>query len=82
MLETIKSQRAPLTSILPYYIFVAAFVIKRLFCLKFKQGSSMARRMKVYANGERRVTKELDVVNLLRSVRLSKVLQNSLLTQR
>lgn len=57
-------------------MFLKFFFLSLCTCLLKKDKQTM-RQYKTYMNGNRKFNKELDVVGLLRSVRLSKVLYYS-----
>lgn len=63
-------------SIMKYYVLEYFFS----FCINKKKKAN--REYATYLNGYRKFNKELDVVSLLRSVRLSKVLYHSTLNNR
>jgi hypothetical protein len=51
-------------------------------CLKRKFSSATRRKIKIFENGKRKFLRELDVVNLLQNVRVSRFLSNQQLSGR
>lgn len=62
-------------------VFIKFFFLSLFKCF-LKKDKQTIRQYKTYMNGNRKFNKELDVVGLLRSVRLSKVLYYSKLNTR
>jgi len=77
--------RVPYTNMFSVMTFVKFYVIDLLPCIKkrmLKRKDADAKKINLFDNGVTRYYKELDVTSLIKSVRISKVLQWNMLHQR
>ena len=81
IVKSILLNRGRFGGILNKVVFIKFFFLSIFKCL-LKKDRQTIRQYKTYMNGNRKFNKELDVVSLLRSVRLSKVLYYSTLNTR
>jgi len=81
IVKSILLNRGRFGGIMGKAVFIKFFFLSVFKCL-IRKDRHTTRQYKTYMNGNRKFNKELDVVSLLRSVRLSKVLYYSTLNTR
>lgn len=82
IVKTIFFKRARFSSIFSYPLLMLISYMRECPCLKRRISSENSRKIKIFENGQRKFFRELDVVNLLQSVRVSKFLANNILSGR
>jgi hypothetical protein len=81
IVKSILLNRGKFGGIMGKAVFIKFFFLSLFKCF-LKRDKTTTKQFKTYMNGNRKFNKELDVVGLLRSVRLSKVLYYSKLNTR
>ena len=82
IVRTIFFSRARFSSIFSYPLLMLISYLRDCRCLQRRISSDNRRKIKIFENGQRKFFRELDVVNLLQSVRVSKFVANNILTGR
>jgi hypothetical protein len=81
IISTLFLKRQRFGQLFSFYQNIRFYVLSNFRCCVSKN-SRERKQYKIYTNGNRKFFKELDVISLLRNVRLQKVLANTQLTPR